>query len=137
VEIDKNPRWSFRLVAGALGLVAMVLPRLPRIRPRDIVGGVIPVGPFSGGFLDGNIILMSALLIVFAGIMTWLLPTRAWKSAVILGLAPAGWLVIAMVLHGSGDIWPIALLLAVGYGALMATGGVGIGKFVARLSRAG
>lgn len=137
METKRTARWSFRLFAGALGLVAMVLPRLPRIRPRDIAGGVIPVGPFSGGLLDGNTMLMSALLVAFAGIMTVLQPAPTRQSAVILGLAPTVWMLIVMLFHGPGDIWPIALVFAAGYGALMALVGVGLGKSVAWLSRAG
>jgi len=37
-------------------------------------------------------------------------------------------------LHGPGDIWPIALVLAIGYGAVMALVGFGVGKLAARIS---
>ena len=128
--IERTRAWPFHLLVAALGLVAMVLPRLPHVRPNDTVaGGVIAVGPFSGGLLGGNTMLMSALLVASAGITMRLWPARAWESAMILGLAPTAWMVIDMVLHGPGDIWPIALVVAAGYGSLM----VGLGKFVAWL----
>jgi hypothetical protein len=124
---------SFRLLAAAIGLLAVVLPRLPHIRPAHIAGGII-LGPFSAGLLDGNVRLMSVLLVAFAAILTWLRPMSAWQSAVILAFAPAIWMVIVMVLHGPGDIWPIALVLAIGYGAVMALVGFGVGKLAARIS---
>jgi hypothetical protein len=135
VEIKGSERWSFGLLAAALGLIAMVLPRVPRIRPEDIAGGVISIDPFSAGLLDGNNTVMSALLVAFVAIMTWLRPTFVWQTAIILGLAPAAWLSIVMIVHGPGDIWPIALVVAVGYGALIAGVGMGLGKFVALLSK--
>ena len=100
METERSPGRSIRVLAGALGLIAMVLPRLPRIRPHDTVAGVIPVGHFSGGLLDGNTLLMSVLLVASAGIMTGLRPARAWESAWILGLAPTAWMVIVMMWHG-------------------------------------
>ena len=133
----RTPTWSFRQLAGALALVAMVVPRLPGLRPRDLAGGVIPIGPFSGGLFDANTTLMSVLLIVLAGVVTALRPARALELAVIFGLAPTAWMVIMMTLHGPGDIWPIALAFAMGYGTLMAAVGIGAGKLVAWLSGAG
>jgi hypothetical protein len=115
----------------------MVLPRLPPIRPTAIVGGVIPVGPFSGGLLDVNAMLTSVLLVASAAIITWLRPARSRQLVLIFGLTPTAWMVVVMLLHGPGDIWPIALGFAVVYGALMAVVGVGLGKLVAWLSRAG
>lgn len=137
METNRNSKWSFRLFQGMLGLVAMVLPRIQGIRPADMAGGVIPIGPFSGGLLDANTMLMSTLLVIFAGLMTVLRPTQALESTVILGLGPTVWMVITMVLHGPGSIWPIAIAFALGYGALMAMVGTGVVKLVAWLSRAG
>jgi hypothetical protein len=137
METERSPGRSIRVLAGALGLIAMVLPRLPRIRPHDTVAGVIPVGPFSGGLLDGNTLLMSVLLVASAGIMTGLRPARAWESAWILGLAPTAWMVIVMMWHGPGDIWPVALVVAAGYGVGMAMLGVILGRCVAWLVSTG
>jgi hypothetical protein len=134
VEIERSSRWSFRVLGAAFGLIAMVLPRLPGIRPTDTADGVTPVGPFSAGLADGNIVLMSALLIVSAAAMTLIRPLRAQEAAVIVGLAPAVWTVIVMMLHGGGGFWIIALAFALGYGGIMAVFGVVLGKAVAWLS---
>lgn len=137
MEIKRISDWSFRLIAAALGLIAMVLPRLPGIRLSDMGEGMTPVGPFSGWLTDGNVVLMSALLIAFPGVLTWLWPERASQSAAIIGLAPAAWSIVLMVLYGWNGFWIIALAFAVGYGGVMAVFGVVLGKSVAWLSRAG
>jgi hypothetical protein len=77
---------------------------------------------------------MSILLVASAAIMTWLRPISGWQLVVILALAPAMWLVIVVVLHGPGDIWPMALVLAIAYGSVMALIGFGLGKLLARIS---
>ena len=136
MEIEKTPDWSFRLIAAALGIIAMVLPRLPGIRLSGMGEGMTPVGPFSGWLTDGNVVLMSALLIVFPGVLTWLWPERASQSAAIVGLAPAVWSVILIVLHGGNGFWIIALAFAVGYGGIMSVTGVALSKSAAYLLRA-
>ena len=127
-------RWQFPLLSGALALGAMVVPRLPHIRPRDIAGGVIPVGPLSGGLLDANTLLMSALLLGSTAALTAIRPRDARRWGLVFGLTPMVWMAAVMVLHGLADIWPIALLFAFGYGALMALLGVGVGKLLARVA---
>ena len=75
---------------------------------------------------------MSALLIGFAGVLTWLWPARVQQSVVIIGLAPAVWTVILLTLHGWGEgYWVIALAFAAGYGGILAvTGAVLVKSFV-------
>jgi hypothetical protein len=46
VEVVRTADWLLRLFAGAIGLVAMVLSRLPHIVPADLAGGTIPIGLF-------------------------------------------------------------------------------------------
>ena len=127
----RNPLVS--LLAAALALTSMVAPRLPGVRPRDIAGGVIPVGPLSGGLLDANTVLMSVLLVACSAGLTGLQPQRTKQWGLLFGLAPTTWMVVVMILHGPGDIWPIALVFAMTYGGLVTLLGLGIGTLLARL----
>ena len=125
-------RLSF-VLAGVLTLASMLVPRLPGIRPRDIAGGVIPVGPLSGGLLDANTMVMTGLLLASAAAMTALRPQRAKQWGLLFAFAPTAWMAVVMVLHGPGNIWPIALVFATAYGGLVTLLGLGIGKLLARL----
>ena len=136
MEIRKISDSSFRLLAAALGIIAMVLPRLPGIRLSEMGEGMRQVGPFSGWLTDGNVGLMSALLVAFPGVLTWIWPERGPQSAAIIGLAPAAWSIVLMVLYGWNGFWIIALAFAVGYGAIMAVTGVVLAKSAAYLLKA-
>ncbi len=127
---DQNKaHWPFDLLSGALAVVAIVVPRLPGIRPTDVVAGGIRVGPFSGGLIDANTLVMSVLLLSFAAVVTAIRPWEALRRGITFGLTPMVWMAAVMVLHGPGDIWPIALVLTLGYGAVIASVGVAVGKF--------
>ena len=137
-EFLRTSDWSFRFLAAALGFVAMVLPRLPGFRLSDMGEGMTQVGAFSGWLTDGNVLLMSALLIVFPGVLAWLWPERAAQAAAIVGLAPTVWSVIlmVMVLRGANGFWILALAFAFGYGGILAVTGVILAKSAAYLLRA-
>jgi hypothetical protein len=133
-EIGTKSNWSFRLIAAALAFVAMVLPRLPGFRLNGVGEARQPIGPFSGWLTDGNVGLMSGLLIGSAAVMTWLWPARVQQSVVIIGLAPAVWTVILLMLHGWGEgYWIIALAFAAGYGGILAVTGAVLVKSLAWL----
>jgi len=128
--------WSFRLIAVTLAVVAMVVPRVPGFRLSDVGEAKEPIGPLSGWLTDGNVGLMSGLLIGFAGVLTWLWPARVHQSVVVIGLAPAVWTVILLMLHGWGEgYWVIALAFAAGYGGILAVTGAVLVKSLAWLRR--
>jgi hypothetical protein len=135
MEIAKISDRTIRLLAATLGSAAIVLPRVEGVRAEGEVYGEVPVGPFSGGLVDGNVLVMSALLIASAGLVTWLWPARAPRPAVIVGLAPAAWSLVLIVVHGDEGFWPLILAFALGYGGVMAATGVVLGKAAAWLSR--
>lgn len=114
----------------------MLLPRVEGIS-RSEVEGPEPVGLFSGWITDGNVVLMSLLLIASAALLTLLWPARAPRPAVIVGLAPAAWSLIVIDWRADEGFWPLIVAFVLGYGGVMAVAGVVLAKSAVWLSRAG
>ncbi len=122
-------------VAGVLAAISVVL---PRFGPFGTV--VHPHGPWSSGILEGNALLMLALLALSAAIPMAMWPVRAMRVGLVVALAPVAWVAFITIFRGQGSLFPIAMAFGFAMGAVAAGVGVTLGMLVGRLrgvSRAG
>ena len=114
---DLRADWMYWVLAIALGAAAVVL-------PRALVANEVTVG----GMLTDQAYAMMLGIAVGALIIALRDPVYDRRWAVVVGLGPLAEMAVRMFASGPGNLWPIAILLAVVLGFAPAF----IGLYVAR-----
>ena len=94
----KNPKW---LLALALAAAALLLPRAARLNTYR-----------GSGFLTPEACALMLGILVSALLMAWLDPSHRRRWALVIGLAPLVEAAGRMIHAGPGNLWPIAIALA-------------------------
>jgi hypothetical protein len=105
VEAMRARRTRKRVLASAavlLGAAAFLLPRLFRVSKSLS----------SGGVLTPEAQVMAAALLLAGLIMGTLDPDQALRWGRIVGMGPVLGMLVLMGLQGPGNLWPVAMLLA-------------------------
>lgn len=93
-----NPRW---LLAVALAAAALLLPRAARLNTRT-----------RSTFLTPEACAIMLGILVSALLMAWLDPAHRRRWALVVGLAPLVEVLGRMLTTGPGNLWPMAIALA-------------------------
>ncbi|MGK2933923.1 MAG: hypothetical protein ACSLFE_01595 [Gemmatimonadaceae bacterium] len=117
---DVRTGWMFWVLAIALGTATIVLPRAARLNRYE-----------SGPFLTPEANAMVFGILVAVLIMALRDPAYGRRWAIVIALAPLVETTIRMLQLGSGNLWPIAIFLALVLGFAPAF----LGLWLARLIR--
>ena len=119
--MTQRQRWLLLwALAGALAAASDVVPRLLKLNDR-----------FATGFLSAEAYAMCAGLLVSGIVMGALDPPGAARWGVVVGLAPLADTAVRMAQEGSvGNLWPIAIVLALVLGVPAASAGALIGRTI-------
>jgi hypothetical protein len=112
--------------AGSLAAASVVLPRLLKLNEH-----------FASGFVTAEAYGMSAGLLLSGIIMGAADPQRAARWGVVVGLAPLIATAVRMAYQGPGNLWPIAIFVALMLGVPAAAVGTFVAKTIRRRQPAG
>lgn len=121
-SVQRNRAVLLWILAVLLATASIVLPRLLKLNEHFASGGFTPAayGIVATIFISG--IIMGAFD-----------PARAARWAVVLGLAPLAETALRMIQQGPGNLWPIAIFLALVLGLAPAALGTVVGKNLRRM----